>query len=374
MSFVIYTNALSEHQLPLAKEIVKWVGENNFRYIYTELNGQKFQQSEERLPWAMFEENNREEAEHWVEDADVVLVGGMRPIELMEQRLRAGKTTLYMSERWFKPVPLGSVRLLLPGWVRLFVPSYWKMAKRFANLFKHEKYRFLPIGPWAKKDMGLMCKVFGIRMAEENVIPWGYFVASSFAKVAEAKPSDGILKILWVGRMLDWKRVDTIIRAVARVIKLKSKGKVEQRRDISLTLVGDGPERERLMKLAERVNSTVRLCASTSPIITFLPSQPIAKIREIMRGHDVYVLASNGDEGWGAVLNEALEEGMDVIGTYDAGSSAAILPKDRLYHAGDVKTLAALIEKEYNNELPPCSIGEWTAAKAAERLIALCEV
>ena len=49
--------------------------------------------------------------------------------------------------------------------------------------------------------------------------------------------------------------------------------------------------------------------------------------------------------------------------------SAAILPRERLYHAGDVNALALLLEKEYNNELPQCSIGEWTAKNAAKRLM-----
>lgn len=92
-------------------------------------------------------------------------------------------------------------------------------------------------------------------------------------------------------------------------------------------------------------------------------------VRQAMREHDVFVLASDANEGWGAVVNEALEEGMRVIGTYEAGASAALLPKERLYHAGDVKALAQLLEKEFRGELPPCSIGEWSAERAAERLM-----
>lgn len=80
------------------------------------------------------------------------------------------------------------------------------------------------------------------------------------------------------------------------------------------------------------------------------------------------------DINWGAALNEALEEGMSAIGTYEAGASAAMLPKERLYHAGDVKALARLLEAEYRGTLPPCSIGEWTAKSAAKRLVNYCEI
>ena len=164
------------------------------------------------------------------------------------------------------------------------------------------------------------------------------------------KSDSATLRLLWCGRLLDWKCVGDVVRAVVEHVGLKSKG-------ISLTIAGDGPERVRLVKIAQGFP------------ITFMPSQPMGKIRELMRTHDTLVLASNACEGWGAVVNEALEEGMNVIGTYEAGASAAILPRERLYHAGDVNALALLLEKEYNNELPQCSIGEWTAKNAAKRLM-----
>ncbi len=189
------------------------------------------------------------------------------------------------------------------------------------------------------------------------------------------------------------KRVDTIILAAREIVKeslrrrsgntqttsscasplasssLHSKAAHSAVVPIKLTLVGDGPERERLRKLAERVNSAVRLRASTSPIITFLPSQPIAKIREIMREHDVYVFASNCFDGWGAVVSEAVEEGMKVLGTYETGAAATILPESNLFHCGDYKTLA----KKLMGEIPVVPIGDWSARRAAERMIALCE-
>ena len=113
--------------------------------------------------------------------------------------------------------------------------------------------------------------------------------------------------------------------------------------------------------------------AATIPGVTFLPSQSPEKIRELMRQHDTFVLASNGYEGWGAVVSEALEEGMNVIGTWECGACPTLLPKERLYHCGNVRALAKLLVKEYNNELPSCSIGDWTAAQAAEKLVKLVE-
>ena len=88
-----------------------------------------------------------------------------------------------------------------------------------------------------------------------------------------------------------------------------------------------------------------------------------------MREHDVYVLSSNAYEGWGAVVSEALEEGMLTFGTYEAGSSATILPESHLFHAGDWRTLAELLRKAASGELKPTGIGDWTAKFAASQLM-----
>ena len=100
---------------------------------------------------------------------------------------------------------------------------------------------------------------------------------------------------------------------------------------------------------------------------------PISKVRDLMRSHDVYVLASDANEGWGAVVNEALEEGMKVLGTYEAGASAAMLPADDLFHAGDWRRLAELlvrcVKEKRDGKLVGQGIGEWTPEKAAQRLV-----
>ena len=176
--------------------------------------------------------------------------------------------------------------------------------------------------------------------------------------------------------MLDWKRVDTIVRAVVAASKEVEKvGGGGERMRFYLTLVGDGPERERLLKLAEKLDAKNKketetpLSTSTS-FLHLLSPVPIGQVRNLMREHDIYVLASNAQEGWGAAVNEALEEGMIVIGTDEAGASAALLPRENLYHAGDWKALARLLqapEKLKRVVLPR----EFTPAGAAERLMQL---
>lgn len=361
MTFCLYTNSLSEHQLPLARALARRLGEGSFCYLYTG-DCQKFQQGTDETWSARVAQGNGEQ-KRTLEEADVVLVGGLRPIELMESRLKAGRTTFYMSERWFKPILIyiGHIELRIPGWVRMFAPSYRRMAKRFAALFMNEQYRYLPIGPWAAQDMKRLLRSFYSRAEVarfvERFIPWGDFVAPSVyqsnrSSVAQPPVSSRQsvsqvtqpLKVLYIGRLLKLKHVETIIKAVRLAHKT---------RPMSLTIVGEGPELDYLKQQASDVS------------VEFRSAVPLKEVRKVMREHDVMVFASNGFDGWGATVLEALTEGVPVIGTHETGASAAILPPTNLFHCGDYKALA----EKLTGEIPVVPVGEWTAESAAERLL-----
>ena len=318
MRIVFYTNNISPHQLPLAREVARLVGRENFLYVGEEIawRGKVVDAGEVRTSTV-----DDPCAREWLEYADVLYTGGLRPINLLERRSQRGLKSFYYSERWFKPIHG------LPGRVRMLVPDYRRMAKRFAKLANENScVTFLPAGPWAKGDF------LSIGVKEEKMADWGYFVTPSAATTPRKARREGALSVLWVGREIGWKREGDIEKAVAAVVR------------------------------------------HSSVTFTKLTSASLEEVRETMRRHDLYVLASDANEGWGAALNEALEEGMNAVGTFEAGASAAMLPQERLYHAGNWRALARLIERELCGELPPCSIGKWTAAAGAERLLGLIMV
>lgn len=436
MTFTFFTNCISPHQLPLAGQLIDVLGAENYRYIYTDA----LTEERQRMGWGDVVDSQwcqQGDASHKALQAADVVMSGVRSLDLFAVRLKEGKTTLYCSERWFKP-PL--------GFVRVFVPSYFKMAWRFVKCLKHETFKYLPMGIHAARDMarlvsflsgdvrclfaapkvafesrpggaivplkevikaGVLSKeevVFGqkhgfVQIPREHwgkVEPqkvyakmrmWGYFVAPTTSsrqlRVASCELRVGAdaldcqcgekpqntqkgaaretgnwelktrnchegasrLRVLWVGRMLKLKRVDTLIKAcVSGALKDK----------VELHLYGHGPEEEKLKRLAE-----------VGKNVFFHDFVPVAQVRDLMRTHDVYVLPSDGGEGWGAVVSEALEEGMKVLGTASAGSSATILPPSHLFKAGDVNRLIELLSKE----IEQVSIGEWTAGKGAAALL-----
>ena len=418
---VFLTTTVSPHQLPWCAELAAAHRDIPLWYVYI------VKQRKERQALGWNEDLHREDfrvchideegVRAALESSDV-LVADYRDVGLFIRRTEKHLITIYVSERWFKPAA---------GMLRLLSPRYFLMAWRFARLLKNDnRLYYFPVGVHAARDMVRLCGLMHgdlrclfrapevefermpggrilsrVECAEtcrgreeisrvervetcrgrdgkdclEKIRMWGYCVEEGRGKREEGR-SEGILRVLWVGRLLNLKRVDTIIRAVGE-LAISSQGIAvsdastrfytfctvkhlhvstrSTRLNISLDIYGAGPEEARLKKMAAKYGDAIR----------FHPPVPIAEVRKLMREHDVYVLSSNAHEGWGAVVNEALEEGMRVLGTCEAGASATILPRERLFEAGDAEALAGLLEKEAMGELLSCTIGEWTAKNAA---------
>jgi len=347
MTLVFYTCIVSPHQLPLAYEFIRQHPEVDFKYVYTQglppdatKRGWEWHADE---PWMVDARKDPQAAQHLLESADLVY-STERDLELFSKRVLSAKKTLYMSERWFKPMRG------IPGWLRLLHPRYLKLANGITKLLAtSDKIIYLPVGRSAAKDMGLMLHLFG-RKAAAPFEPWAYFVNRGSRKTHDVHAP---LRVLWVGRMLRWKRVDTLIKAVRLIYDTThKKGK---HCPLKLTLVGQGPERKRLENMARGLP------------VEFMDGVPIERVRELMRTNDVYVLPSDGGEGWGAALGEALEEGMIAIGTHEAGASSVLLPASHLFQAGDCNGLSKLLQDVINGNIRTVGNDGWRVENAIER-------
>ena len=310
MMIVLYTVCVSQHQLPLAEELVRRVGADNFAYVYQEELKGCLQAGGATAPWIVPASDATREL---LETCDLLLCGP-RDLALWRTRAAKGLRTIYLSERWFKPIRLGIFaklgkvlpfcrHLQLPGGLRLLSPGFARLGRETVRLLAQADsgFAYWPYGVWAKRDMELIARVFGKRIPDEKIVVTGYCVRPSTLGPRTARPTEGPLRVLWFGRMIDWKRTEVVVQAL-RYERLAEKCR--------LTLVGDGPEKPRLERLAKGLP------------VDFVPSVPLAEVRRLLREHDVYVLSSDGGEGWGASLNEALEEGVSAVGTREARASA----------------------------------------------------
>jgi glycosyltransferase involved in cell wall biosynthesis len=135
--------------------------------------------------------------------------------------------------------------------------------------------------------------------------------------------------LVWVGRMVDIKRLDVLIAAVA---VLRDRGC-----DFELCLVGDGECRKAAEANARRLKLTDR--------VRFVGSVPYRETADWYRAADATVLCSDS-EGLPNVLRESLACGTPFVST-DVGSIREIaMPEASLLTpAGDVSALAEGMER-----------------------------
>ena len=133
-------------------------------------------------------------------------------------------------------------------------------------------------------------------------------------------PDDAI--VLSVGRLAPEKRLDALVRAVA---------KAEDPR-LVLVLVGDGPERSRLVQLAHERG--VRLVLAGD--------RPWERIAEAYVAAEVFALLSER-ETWAVVVNEAAASGLPLVLSDRVGAAHDLLRDGEngfLIPAGDVEAAA----------------------------------
>lgn len=114
-------------------------------------------------------------------------------------------------------------------------------------------------------------------------------------------------KILFVGRLAEVKGVTVLLEALAEVIRVRP--------DTHVTLIGDGPERERFEQLAHH--------HGVADAVTFAGYRSQAEVADQLTTTDVFVLPSYA-EGVPVTLMEALGAAVPVIATQVGGVSELV--------------------------------------------------
>jgi glycosyltransferase involved in cell wall biosynthesis len=164
----------------------------------------------------------------------------------------------------------------------------------------------------------------------ERVFPFAYFVDDHNGEhhAARSQPS-GPPTFIFVGELARRKRVDWLLRSLADVRTAQWK----------LHVVGDGSERENLIRLCDSLRLNKRTTWHG-----FLPNE---RARQLIRSSDFLVLPSSFD-GWGAVVGEALLEGTRVIVSDRCGSHELVVSEFQgaCFDGGDRASLTSTIAAE----------------------------
>lgn len=330
---------ISTVEMDRERKELGWDLNNNFLYELNALEG--IEEYENALTLA--------------KDSDVMIIGSA-PEFYVKERMQSNvdKITLRYSERIYKR---GRWRAFSPRGVKNRIDSYFKYYNR--------KLFMLCASAYTSADLSLQGSYLG------KCYKWGYFPETIYYNPEEllAKKRNDTTVILWVGRLIELKHPEVAI-TMAHMLKLE--GIV-----FHMNIIGTG--------ILENSLRTMILDFKLEDCVTLLGSLPPKEVRRRMEESNIFLATSNFQEGWGAVVNEAMNSGCAIIASHATGCVPYLI-KDGVnglvYQNGNIKSLSQKLKHLIHNKKYCLSLGknayetiisEWNAKEAVRRLLLLID-
>jgi len=210
----------------------------------------------------------------------------------------------------------------------------WRGVKGLARflLYRYEFLRFR-----SKINFVLAMGQLGVRwyslcgIPAEKIYPYAYAVEKLPLKTP-VLPSTETFRLIYVGRFIRLKGLDVLLSALV----------AHQSLDWHLDLVGDGPELNIFMRKVERMGLKDK--------VTFHGALRNDIARQMIAQANCLILPSHKD-GWGAVVNEALMQGVSVICSDACGAADLLGDAERgeIFKAGSVSELESVLGRWIRN-------------------------
>ncbi len=360
MTLTFFSNFLNIHQLPFCLELIKHLGEDNFRFVATsKLASDRVAMGFEDMNLKPFvvrtydaTGEGYQEALRLAVESDVAIMGSA-PSEFTEVRMRTNKLTFQYTER-----------LLKRGWRVFTMPGFYRSAYRQFFRYRKKNQYILCASAYTAPDLEKL------GWPRSKCFKWGYFPE---VNVAEARDYEKVglkhqgVSILWAGRLIGLKHPEVAIQIADA---LKKAGKA-----FTIRIIGDG---EKMDSLKHEIKAK-----KMEDCITMLGSQPHEVVLEEMQKADIYLFTSDRNEGWGAVLNEAMSSGCAVVASDAIGSAPFLIENGKngyMYRDGDINDLlqkvCSLIDNpqkrnQFSDEAIKTIGEEWSIDNATNNLIKL---
>lgn len=354
MQITFVSNYINHHQLPMSEALSELTG-GNYTFIQTEpISGERVKMGwnanadEQDFVKKYYEEPDA--CRKLIMDSDVVISGGIEDESYVMERLLAGKFTIRYSESIYKE---GRWKFITPrGLIRKYK--------------EHIRFRNYPVymlcsGAYVAGDFHLIGAYPG------KMLKFGYFprFVERAGEELDGDRDDNLVNILWVGRMIDWKHPEAVIGLAKRL--------ADAGIDYKLTMIGRGELGQTVEEMISREGLGDR--------VTVIESMTPKEVRGYMRKADILVATSDRREGWGAVVNEAMNEGCAVVVSHEEGCATFLINdcvNGFIYRNGDMddlldKTTRLCESKDLRRRLGHCAYqtirDTWNARIAASRLI-----
>ena len=362
-TLVFVSNYINHHQIPVSNELYKALGDR-YTFLQTEAVEQErinmgWDDLATKLPYVRMYHNAPDENQKRIMDADVVVFGGTDDEEYIMPRLEAGKPVIRYSERIYKT---GRWKFITPRGLR----------KKFHD---HTRFRNKPV--YLLCAGGFVAGDFRLIGAYPNKkYKWGYFPETKeydIEKLIEHKreltrQNDNKISILWAGRFIDWKHPEMAIKLAEY---LRASGT-----PFNLTMVGGGEKESELKRMVDN--------GKLQEYVTFAGFKKPEEVRKFMEDSELFIFTSDCQEGWGAVLNEAMNSGCAVIASNQIGATPYLVQDGEnglTFRSSDQKSLNNKVEILLKDACLRENIGKkayerilysWNASEAALALLDMC--
>ena len=286
VKIVFVSNYFNHHQSPLS-EALDIQTDHNYSFLAAEKMAperRKLGWEDQVLPAFVCNANDPRSLMH-IQEADVLIAGSF-PEQPLRSYIRKGKLLFRYAER---PLKHG---IELPKYLPRLLKWHWRnppgkpIYMLCASAFTAGDYR----------KFGLF---------RDRCYKWGYFPETRlYPDLGKLFANKSTLTIVWCGRFLDLKHPDDALE-VARHLKADGMR-------FALKLIGTGPLEDALRQRvqADELQDCVELLDAMSP----------EKVRDAMEQAGIFLFTSDRKEGWGAVLNEAMNSGCAVAASEAVGS------------------------------------------------------
>ena len=352
MKILFCSNYFTHHQMPLSDALYEQTNHNYYFLAHKEMDAER-----KSLGWGQglarpyVYSAMDQDVQKQLNDLDVLIAGSF-PEQLITEYSKKAKLFFRYSERILKT---GNSLLKYP---KRFLhwhacnPSWRKTYMLCASAFT--------AGDYAK---------FGL--FRDRCYQWGYFPETiPYPSIDDLIERKAKTTILWCGRFLDWKHPDDVIEVARRLRDAGCRFQIE--------MIGAGAMEQQLRQQALEaglLDENVQFLGSMSP----------EDVRAHMEKAGIYLFTSDRQEGWGAVLNEAMNSGCAVVAS-DAAGATPYLIKDgengSVYHSGDVQALSEKVRRLLENTTVQDYYGRaayqtitelWNAEIAAKRFLQLSQ-
>ena len=363
MTITFISNYINHHQIPFSNACYTLLGEG-YHFVQTQPMEQErlsmgWNTEGEGLPYVCRLYEEEEQALQLIMESDVLLAGWSNQEDLVQKRLNTGKLTIRISERLYRE---GQWKAISP--------------KGLMHKFKeHTRYRKSPAyllcaGAYVPSDFHI------IHAYPEKMFKWGYFPETrSYTEdeYEQMKPEDGkTVDIIWAGRFIPLKHPEYMI-SLAKSLKTKRDGKGAVR----IHMVGGGEMEEELKALAMEYG--------VEEMVTFYGFRTPDQVRSIMEKSHIHIFTSNHLEGWGAVVNEAMNSGCAVVANVQAGAVPYLIQHGKngmVYPDGSYEKMEEAVRyllahpeerRKMGREAYQTITSKWNAQHAAKELLRMIE-